>query len=176
MAFTLVSASGSYNVRSDERGFTQLSRAMQGNVQANQPDLARLVGSGTFKANATSTAAESGTVIDLTARGVTFRLGFMRVVSFRLWVSGLTVATENQYTEAIHCVLGATTPTLYLAASTVVAQQLGAGLSAASTVQCLMSGNSVTVQITNAETAEGQNYLLECDVSPEYAIPARPGT
>lgn len=76
----------------------------------NPARLARVLGEPDYKIAATTTTNDTGTVIDLTAEGVTFPADTIRVVRTRTYARGDISDVDKAYHETITAILGGDTP------------------------------------------------------------------
>jgi hypothetical protein len=76
----------------------------------NPARLAKVLGEPDYKITATTTTNDTGTVVDLTAQGVTFPADTIRVVRTRTYARGDISDVDKAYHETITAILGGTTP------------------------------------------------------------------
>ena len=110
------------------------------------------------------TSAETLTAINLSSRGVTFPAGSQRVIEVELHASGDTVATESGYIHKREMIVGGTTPVLGIvigAIDTNMAGAVGGFTTTDILVDFVLSGNDVTVRLTNEGAAEINNFVLK---------------
>lgn len=131
-----------------------------------------------FRVRGRTTAAETGTVLDLTAQGVVFLAGFARVVEVEFHVSG-NAADETGWAKHMVVVAGGTTPILRVVTvpatgplqvgGNTLSAVAGAGLAATPAVAAVMVGNNVTLTLTSAE-AEILNWVVNVRVHPSVPL------
>jgi len=171
MAFTVqaLDASGFDATLIDQDEWKVFAAALAGNLAAVNMTLPLGRGAN-FRVRGRTTAAETGTILDLTAQGVTFPAGFFRIVEYECFVSGAS-ADETGYLKRIAAVSGGTTPLLRVIqnGATAGVDQVqfnavaGAGLAATPLSVVAMATNNVTITVTSAE-AEILNWAVNCRV------------
>lgn len=108
--------------------------------------------------------ADTLTLLDLTALGVTFPAGTQRVVEYECHISGATAATESGYLHARNMIVGGTTPVLGIvigAIDTNMAGAVGGFTGSDPTLAFTMATNNVTLVGTNEGADEINNWVLK---------------
>jgi hypothetical protein len=119
-------------------------------------------------------SAESLTIIDFTALGVTFPAGTQRTLEVELFISGATVATESGYIHKREMIVGGTTPTLGIvigAIDTNMAGAVGGFTTTDPTLTFTMATANVTLVLVNEGAAEINNFVLKAYVGKLQPIP-----
>jgi hypothetical protein len=128
---------------------------------------ARMAGDADMVLTGTTALAADTLTLDLTARGVTFPAGSMRVIDCEMFYQGNTVATESGYIHFREMVVGGTTPTLGIVIGAIDTNMAGAVAAFTTndpTLALVMSGNSVTVVVTGENAAEPGAVVLKVRV------------
>lgn len=110
----------------------------------NPARLAKVLGEPDWKVTATTTTNDTGTVLDLTAEGVTFPADTIRVIRTRTYARGDISDVDKAYHETITAILGGTTPVVVEASN--IDEHGEATYDGATAV--LLATNNVVVQIT----------------------------
>lgn len=114
-------------------------------------------------------AGETTTILDLTAKGVTFPAGTCRVIEYEAFVTGDTAATESGYLAAKNMIVGGTTPVLGIvigAVNTNMAGAVGGFTTADPSIQFAIATANVTITVTNENATENNNWVLKVWVGP----------
>src|ERR1043165_3500588 len=131
MAGSVTSFKGKFDA--DTRDKANLARKISqavfgaGNAQQRQTARAELFKQPDFVISARQdVSGETTTLIDLTARGVTFPVGTCRVIEYEAFVTGDTAATESGYLHARNMIVGGTTPVLGIVIGAIDTTMAGA--------------------------------------------------
>ena len=122
-----------------------------------------------FTVEANTTAAETASVIELIARGVTFPADiaaaggvpgqrFIRVITVDCYVTGLA-ANEGGFLRATGTIQGGATPTVLVTTVQGPSAVAAAGLTATPAIGFVAGAGSLNIQVTSAE-AEELNWRL----------------
>jgi hypothetical protein len=109
-------------------------------------------------------SAEATTLIDLTARGVTFPAGTIRIVEFEYFITGDTAATETGYVHQRNAIVGGTTPVLGVVVGAIDTNLAGGAAvftGADPIVAFTMASNNVTIVGTNEGATESNATILK---------------
>lgn len=134
---------------------------------ARQPrKLNKVTGVGDVRVVATTTDANAGAAVDLTAQGFTFPDQSITVVRMRAWGRGAN-ATEAQYVERVGIVLGQPA-TPVVANATAVSADAG---TVAGAIALAMATNNVTVTLLG-QASQAMNWIVEVNVEDPVYITA----
>lgn len=169
MAGSVTSLTGKFDA--DTRDIAGLSRLVSlacfgaGNSAQRQTARAELFDRPDFIVSARQdVSGETTTILDLTAKGVTFPAGTCRVIEYEAFVTGDTAATETGYLAAKNMIVGGTTPVLGIvigAINTNMAGAVGGFTTSDPSLQFAMASNNVTITVTNEGATETNNWLVK---------------
>jgi hypothetical protein len=147
MTLTVVSKENTNQASSIQKFYEFLAK--------NPSRLARVLGEPDWKVTATTTTNDTGTVLDLTAEGVTFPADTIRVIRTRTFARGDISDVDKAYHETVTAILGGTTPVVVEASN--IDEHGEATYDGATGV--IVSTNNVVVQITGV-TSVATNWEI----------------
>lgn len=182
MATTVTSAVGKFDAftRDQAPTYNVLAKAFLGvgSLAERVTAQAQVANAPDFIVTAKTTASETGTVLDLTAAGITFPAGTHRLIEADVFIAGDN-ANEGSWARLIQHVVGGTTPILRVTSVSFTVGASGAtfppvvagnvlfstsaGIAAGAGAILALSGNSVLLQVVSAE-AEVVNFVVRVKI------------